>query len=137
MGFDSSDLFALQNLQAKIDASVPLTTIANPLVYKNQDTYTSSSSSGTIIDASATSAKYFSINVKGSPVAAGTWNVVLEGSHDGIYFTTILVHNTGGLDNRILFSGGSAFPCLYFRSRCENLVLGSANSIAVDIIGTS
>jgi len=109
---------------------------SNPTVYSRSDSYTAAGT-GVAVDVSSTTAKYFSIQVRGVAVGASTWSVVLEGSIDGTNYTTILTHNTATLDKIILFSGATASPSLYFRSRCVNLSLGSATSIVVVILGTS
>jgi hypothetical protein len=112
------------------------TVAANPTVNSRSDTYTTPAN-GATISVVNTSAKVFAIQVKATGAIATAWVVVLEGSLDNVNFTTILTHNTATGDGVILFSGASAFPCLYFRSRLVSDTLGLATNLVVIIMGTS
>jgi hypothetical protein len=79
--------------------------------------------------------KYFSLQVVGNPVSATSWNVILEGSLDGVNFDTIMSHDTAIGNGKILFSGSVIFPILYYRCRIDALVLGPASEINVFIMG--
>lgn len=126
------------NLKVTVGGTIPIsgTVIANPTVYTRVDTYTTTTTGG-VVDVSTTTAKYFSIQVAGTGASPTSWSVVLEGSIDGMNYTTILTHNTSTLNNIILFSGATASPSLYFRSRCTAIVLSPATSIVVTLVGTS
>lgn len=63
-----------------------------------------------------------------------TWNVVLEGSLDGVNFSTILT-STNLLGQGVIWGGAMVAPTLYIRSRVASLVLGSATNITVTILG--
>jgi len=77
----------------------------------------------------------FSLQVVGSPVAADSWMVVIEGSLDGTNFSPILTHATGdGSD--ISFSGALVFPSAYIRLRVAALNLGVATSLIVNGLAT-
>ncbi len=91
--------------------------------------------SGITIDACTGPVKDFAIQVKSTTAVATDWNVVLEGSLDNINFTTILTHVAGNGDGLIVFSGATASPCVYFRSRVVSLTLGDATNIVVKILG--
>jgi len=63
-----------------------------------------------------------------------TWNVVLEGSLDGVNFSTILI-STHTLGQGVIWGNGLTAPTIYIRSRVTNLFLGSATNIIVTILG--
>jgi hypothetical protein len=98
------------------------------------DTFTVAAN-GTTLDAHLTPVKSFSIQVKGTGATATSWIIVLEGSLDNVNFTTLLQHMTSDGDGKILSSGASLFPVLYFRSRLVQVVLGSATNVVVTILG--
>lgn len=77
----------------------------------------------------------FSIQVV--PTGAVTsWNVVLEGSLNGVNFDTILTHtNVSPGSGKLVVSGTAQFPVLYFRSRCTALALGAGTDIVVNVLG--
>lgn len=100
------------------------------------DTYTGTGN-GTTIDASIKPPKSFSIQVKGTGAAATAWDVRLEGSNDNTNFVQILQHTNLTGDGAMIFSGTVLSPCLYIRSRCAGLTLGSATNIVVTILGTA
>lgn len=97
------------------------------------DTYTGTAN-GTTVDISTRPLKSYSVQVKGTGAAATTWDVRLEGSLDGTNFSQILQHTNTTGDGATLWATTLA-PCLYFRSRCTGLVLGSATNIIVTILG--
>jgi hypothetical protein len=63
-----------------------------------------------------------------------TWNVVLEGSLDGVNFSTILI-STNVLGQGVIWGSAMIAPSLYIRSRVVSLVLGLATNITVTILG--
>lgn len=96
--------------------------------FKTVDTYTATGT-GTILQGPC---KSFSIQVKGTTTAAGSWSVTLEGGNDGVNFTTIATHSSG--DGSTVFST-DAWPCMYYRSNCGSLTLNTATNIVVSIMG--
>jgi hypothetical protein len=62
------------------------------------------------------------------------WNVVLEGSLDGVNFSTILI-STHLLGQGVIWGSSLTVPTLYIRSRVVSLALGSATNIIVTIMG--
>lgn len=68
---------------------------------------------------------------------ATSWTVVLEGSLDGVTFTTILTHaNTDGTGVTKWQAAGVKNPCVFYRTRCSAVVLGTATSIKAIVVGT-
>lgn len=99
------------------------------------DTYTTTAN-GTQVDVSTRPSRAFGLQVKGTGVAAASWTVVLEGSLDGTNYTTVLTHQSGtNSDGAVAWSSAVLTPCLYFRSRCTALSLGSATNIVATILG--
>jgi hypothetical protein len=101
------------------------------------DTYTSTAN-GTTVDSTTTAVQSFGLQVKGTGAAATSWTVVLEGSLDGTTFTTILTHTSSGsanADGATAWSNAVKTPCIYFRSRCSAVTLGSATNIVATIVG--
>lgn len=97
------------------------------------DTYTTPAS-GSTIDGSTVLFTQFTLAVsKTGPVVS--WEVVVEGSLDGAQFTPILGHTDTTGDGVAMFSGALNAPCLYFRTRCVNIVLGSGTSITANVVG--
>lgn len=106
----------------------------NSTFIKQIDTYTTTSA-GTIVDVSTTLFNQFTlVVVKTGPVVS--WNVVVEGSLDGVKFTTVIGHTDIIGDGLAMFSGMVAAPCLYFRTRCSSIVLGLGTSITATVVGT-
>lgn len=97
-----------------------------------QDTYTGTGA-GTIISLTDNPTKVHAIQVKGTGAAATSWTVLLEGSLDGVNFSTVLTHNA--TDGSTVFSGTALNACKYIRSNCTALSLGSASNIVVTILG--
>ena len=99
-----------------------------------QDTFTTTGN-GATLNVINQPIKYFAIQVKGTVAAPTGWSIVLEGSLDGIAFSTILTHSTATGDGVILWGGSNAYPVLYFRSRVVSLTLGSATDVVVSLLG--
>lgn len=117
-----------------ISAGQSISTTA-PAVSTRSDTFTAAAN-GTTVDVHLVGLKYFSIGCKGTGAAATSWTIVLEGSNDNVNFTTILTHtNTVLADGQTLYSGTSAAPSLYYRSRASAVTLGSATNIICTIVG--
>jgi len=82
--------------------------------------------------------KNFAIQVSGIDSTPNNWEVVLEGSLDGLNFDTILVHDKNSVGNgKIMFNGNQMFPVRKIRARVISLDLGSATSIKVSILGVA
>ncbi len=79
--------------------------------------------------------KHYSIQVTGIGATPTSWSVDLEGSIDGVTFSSILTHATGNGNGGMVVSGTSIAPTLYLRSNVTALVLGSATGIKVNILG--
>lgn len=97
-----------------------------------QDTY-AATGTGTVVNCSNQPVKDFSIEVKGTGAAATSWTVALEGSNDGMNWTTIVSHSNTDGDG--VTKALANFPVLYFRSHCTALSLGSATNIVVTTLG--
>lgn len=79
-------------------------------------------------------AKSMSMQVKGDPVAATSWTVILEGSLDGMFFTTLMQHIKADGDGKIV----DLMPPIlvrFTRIRVSALSLGSAINIKVSVFG--
>lgn len=78
----------------------------------------------------------FSMTVKGTGASPTSWSVNLEGSLDGVNFTSALTHtNTNNANGAILYSGFFRAPSKYIRAHVTALVLGSATNITVTMLG--
>ena len=87
------------------------------------------------IDVSGSPMVTWTLQVKGDPVAATLWEVVLEGSVDGINFSTILSHTSATGDGINLFSGTTLFLAKYYRVNVVTLTLGGASNIVASVVG--
>lgn len=79
-------------------------------------------------------AKSFSMQVKGIGAIPQAWTVVLEGSLDGLFFTTLMQHTKTDGDGKIV---DLVPPTLvrFTRIRVASLNLGAASNIKVVIFG--
>lgn len=104
------------------------------LVHRQQiDTFISASN-GATIDVSTIPLKCFSLVVAATgPVTS--WDIVLEGSINGTNYTTILNHTDTIGNGETVFSGVLTSPVLYFRTRCQSIVLGSGTNVVVTVLG--
>lgn len=90
---------------------------------------------GTTVNVSSSPLRTFSVQVTGTGASATSWDVLLEGSLNGVNFTTLMEH-TEALGNGVaLFSGTNLQPVLYYRSRVVAVTLGAASAIAVTALG--
>jgi hypothetical protein len=78
----------------------------------------------------------FTLQVVGVPSPATLWEIVLEGSIDGVTFSEIMKHTTNVGDGKNLYSGTTLFPVNYFRVNTTILTLGPATSLTVNLLGT-
>jgi hypothetical protein len=77
----------------------------------------------------------WTLQVVGDPAAATLWEVVLEGSVDGVNFSDILKHTTLVGDGVNLFSGTTLFLAKFYRVNTTVLTLGAATSITASVVG--
>ena len=66
---------------------------------------------------------------------ATTWTIILEGSIDGVTFSTLITHTNITGDSVTLWTSTPA-PCRSFRSRCSSLTLGPATSVTAQVLAT-
>lgn len=105
----------------------------NHSTYKQIDTFTAAGN-GTTIDVSLNPMSYFTMSVTATGVVS-LWNVILEGSIDGLNFTSLAIHTNLLGSGSLIFPGVNNTPCLYFRARCSSLTLGLGTNIVVTIFG--
>src|SRR5712692_3476309 len=91
------------------------------------DTYTGPASGVSVNVASGV--KSFAIQVKSTGAVATSWDLRLEGSLDGVNWSTILQHTNVTGDGAVVWSGSALAPSLFYRSRAAGLVLGAATNI--------
>lgn len=90
---------------------------------------------GVAVDVSGRTCTDFALQVFGVGAAATTWNVQLQGSIDGVHWSSMFVHRTVVGDGECVWSGQAKFPVRFFRSNVVTLTLGSATSLTVWILG--
>lgn len=112
----------------------PLPIISTPNFATRQDIFTAVGD-GETVDRTTAPLKKFGLQVKSTGSPATNWEVVLEGSLDGVNFSEVLNHTQGVGDGQVMWSGPLDSPCLHFRSRVLSLTLGTATNIAVTILG--
>ena len=97
------------------------------------DTYTSTIA-GSTVNVPSVLFKNFTLTVSATG-SVTSWVVVLEGSIDGTNFTPMFTHTNIDGAGVSIFSGLISAPCLYFRTRCSNIVLGLGTSITSTVVG--
>jgi len=98
-----------------------------------ENTFTTTGT-GTVLTTSLSFDQYaLQVQVVGTPTLT-TWIVVLEGSLDGVNYSTILT-STNILGQGVVWGSAMVAPTLYVRSRVVSLVLGLATNITVTILG--
>ena len=98
------------------------------------DSYTTPGT-GTVVTATVNPFKGYAMQVSGVGGNPLAWDMRLEGSLDGSYFSQLLLHTTSTGINEVLWSGTLWSPALYIRSRSAGLMLGTATSVLVTILG--
>jgi len=78
----------------------------------------------------------FALQVKGTGATPTLWTVILEGSIDGVNFSTIMTHTQAILET-ILWTGTNFYPIIAYRVRTPVLTLGGASNIVVTLLGTT
>ena len=103
--------------------------------YNRNDSFTGTTS-GATQEAFSDIPESFSLSVNEVGGTATSWTVVLEGSNDGVTFTTLLTHTQAapGKGLCIFQAAGVLTPVMYFRTRCTALVLGTATSIKAIVV---
>ena len=123
------------NNTVKIDQTTPNNRVETVVDFATTvDTYTIPAT-GTIVS-NTVPHRGFAVQVKGTSAPATAWNIVVEGSIDGINYTTILTH-TEALGENILWSGANLYAVLKYRSRLVSVTLTPATNIKVTILGTT
>ncbi|CAK0741517.1 hypothetical protein CCP1ISM_130011 [Azospirillaceae bacterium] len=89
---------------------------------------------GTTVDISTFPLKNFTFSVTPNG-SVNSWSVIVEGSLDGINFTTIGSYSNPTGTGITVFPGVNIAPCFFFRSRCTSIDLGSGTSITVTVLG--
>lgn len=90
---------------------------------------------GKVVDCREFPLTYFSIQVTQTGTVT-SWTVLVEGSLDGITYSTILTHTKSGTGNgETLFSGALISLSRYVRANCSALNLGSGTNIKSTWIG--
>lgn len=91
---------------------------------------------GVPADCSRDPVKNVSLQVKCVGAAATAWNIVLEGSNDGVNWTVLITHTQADTDGNTKFqASGIVTPVLYLRTRMASVTLGSATSINATLLG--
>src|ERR1043165_1977149 len=75
----------------------------------------------------------YEVQLKGVGAAPTSWTLTLEGSLDGVNFSTLITHNAG--DGSTQWT--TEKPCLYVRANLSALSLGSATSVDISFVATS
>lgn len=76
----------------------------------------------------------YAVEVKGTGAAPTSWTVTLQGSLDGVNWTTICTHtNTTNSDGDTVWDTNGK-PVLFLRVDVSALALGSATDIAVTVV---
>lgn len=114
------------------------TNVWHPIVIPHQLTQQETKTAagvGTTVSSPEVLCNRFGLQVKGTGAAATSWTVHLEGSLNGTQFSSILTHKSGvNGDGEMLWS---PVPTLakYFRYRVEEVTLGPATNLVIDIAG--
>jgi len=74
----------------------------------------------------------FAVQVKGVGGAATAWTVVVEGSIDGVNFTTLATHNTASGDGVLVMVVDK--PCTHWRVTLSGLTLAPASALNVNVV---
>lgn len=98
---------------------------------KQSESFTAAGN-GTSKDLSIEPGRNYSLQVKGHSAAATAWNVVLEGSLDGVNFFVLATHanTTPQADGDLVFAVDKV--ACFARARCASVTLGSAGSLDVN-----
>jgi len=91
--------------------------------------------SSAVIDVSDAPMTTWTLQVIGEGGSPTLWEVLLEGSTDGINFSEILKHDTLTGDGVNVFSGTTLFLASYYRVNVTALTLGPATGITANVIG--
>lgn len=89
----------------------------------------------TVVDVSEAPMVTWTLQVTGVGGVATLWEILLEGSTDGVTFSTILKHTSLTGNGINLFSGTTLFLAKYYRINTTVLTLGPATSLTVGVLG--
>lgn len=78
---------------------------------------------------------FYTIQVKGVGAGATAWTVALEGSNDGVNWSSIISHGTADVDGTVKNSGATPIGTLWVRVNVSALTLGSATGITISVFG--
>jgi hypothetical protein len=106
----------------------------NSQVSSRSDTFTTTGTGQVVSSVLGFSRYSLQVQVVGAGAVPTTWTVNLEGSLDGVNYTTI-IYSGDVIGQGVIWIGDMVAPSLYIRSNCIALSLGSATSILVTILG--
>lgn len=90
---------------------------------------------GTTVNASASPVSSYSIEVTETG-SVTSWSVDVEASLDSVSWTTVATHtNISPGNGKIISTGTTLTPALYFRTNCTAITLGGGTSIAATVLG--
>lgn len=95
--------------------------------------YTGVTATGALSTASAPGGSVFNryaIQVKGTGAAPTSWSITVDGSLDGVNWTTIATHSS--TDGSTVFAVDK--PVLFIRGNVGSLVLGAATDVTVTVL---
>jgi len=110
---------------------VPGTINTRPSTSSRTDTYVAAGNGVTVVSAAVY--RSFGIQVKATG-AVTSWDVRLEGSLNGVQFTTIIQHTNADGDGITKWNVNQSANA-NFRSRCVAIVLGGGTNVVVTILG--
>src|SRR5262249_49281544 len=74
----------------------------------------------------------YGVQVKGVGAVPTSWTVTLDGSLDGVNWTTLITHNASDGSTQWEVTGK---PCLAYRVNVSAVTLGSASALAIAAVG--
>lgn len=106
----------------------------------------STSTSYAVVNATATKnggpfsepVKFYSLQVKGSTGTVTAWDVRLEASIDGLYFSPVVTHQTTDGNGTVKTStiAAAGFPATYMRIRTATIDTSTIKTLVIDAIGS-
>lgn len=83
----------------------------------------------------STAVKSYSVSVCGEGGSLSSWSVAIQGSLDGVHFTTFMTHDNGTTECNTISTTSSFYPYTYIRAVCNSLDLGTATDALVSMVG--
>jgi hypothetical protein len=117
----------------KVAANKPIGARGSQVATRS-DTYTTTGTGQIVSNILGFSRYALQVQVTGAGIVPTSWSVFLEGSLDGVNFSTIFT-STDAIKQGVIWGGAIDAPALYIRSNCAALVLGSATNIVATILG--